>query len=406
MATPLVIWDPAMLGYDLGGAHPLHPLRWQLTWELADRLRVMDGIGTFAPPPADDDNLATVHGRDYIAAVRAASGPHGRIPASARRNHMLSATGSDHGIGTPDNPSFEHMHETAALIAGGSIAAARAIAHREVDRAVNIAGGLHHAMADYASGFCIYNDAALAIAALLDAGVRRVAYVDVDVHHGDGVQAAFYDDPRVLTVSIHESPATLWPGTGWAIETGKGDAAGTVVNIPVPAGTGDAGWLRAFSAVVPGIVTAFRPDVLVTQHGADSHADDPLADLELSVDGHLASYRALRDLAESAADGRWLALGGGGYSLVRVVPRSWTHLLATVLDRDVAPATELPAGWLELAATARPGLALPTTMSDGAPATYQPWDAADHHHPVDATIAQVRGLVYPLYGLDPFDARD
>ena len=399
MAAPLVIWDPAMLGYDLGGAHPLHPLRWQLTWELADRLHVMDGVGTFAPPPADDDTLAGVHSRDYIAAVRAASGPGGRV----RRSRLDDGA---HGIGTSDNPAFEHMHDTAALIAGGSIAAARAIAHREVDRAVNIAGGLHHAMADYASGFCIYNDAALAIAALLDAGVTRVAYVDVDVHHGDGVQAAFQHDPRVLTVSIHESPTTLWPGTGWAAETGEGDAAGTVVNIPVPAGTGDAGWLRAFTAVVPGIVTAFRPEVLVTQHGADSHADDPLADLELTVDGHLASYRALRELAESAAGGRWLALGGGGYSLVRVVPRSWTHLLATVLDRDVPPDTKLPPGWLELAGTARPGLALPTTMSDGVPATFQRWDAADHHHPVDGTIAQVRGLVYPLYGLDPFDARD
>lgn len=410
MAAPLVIWDPAMLGYDLGGAHPLHPLRWQLTWELADRLRVTDGIDTFAPPPADDEALATVHSRGYIAAVRAASGPGGRRRRSADGQQDGGQAGGpddgDHGIGTSDNPAFEHMHDTAALIAGGSIAAARAIAHREVDRAVNIAGGLHHAMADHASGFCIYNDAALAIAALLDAGVRRVAYVDVDVHHGDGVQAAFLDDPRVLTVSIHESPTTLWPGTGWAMEIGKGEAAGTVVNIPVPAGTGDAGWLRAFSAVVPGVVTAFRPEVLVTQHGADSHADDPLADLELSVDGHLASYRALRELAESAAGGRWLALGGGGYSLVRVVPRSWTHLLATVLDRDVAPGTGLPAGWLELAAAARPGLVLPTTMSDGTPATYQPWDAADHHHPVDAAIAQVRGLVYPLYGLDPFDARD
>ena len=400
MATPLVIWDPAMLGYDLGGAHPLHPLRWQLTWELADRLHVTDGIDTFAPAPADDEALATVHTRAYIAAVRAASAPGGRTAGT---------TGHDegaYGIGTSDNPAFAHMHDTAALIAGGSIAAARAIAHREVDRAVNIAGGLHHAMADHASGFCVYNDAALAIRALLDAGVRRVAYVDVDVHHGDGVQAAFYDDPRVLTVSIHESPATLWPGTGWAMEMGKGDAAGSSVNIPLPAGTGDAGWLRAFAAVVPGIVTAFRPEVLVTQHGADSHADDPLADLELSVDGHRASYRALRELAESAADGRWLALGGGGYSLVRVVPRSWTHLLATVLDRDVAPETALPPGWLDLAAAARPGLSLPTTMSDGATADYQPWDAADHHHPVDAAIAQVRGLVYPLYGLDPFDARD
>ncbi len=399
MAAPLVIWDPAMLDYDLGGAHPLHPVRWQLTWALAEPLGVLRDIERFAPPPADDAALGTIHTPGYIAAVKAASGPD-------RHDRRPSAQGEgEHGLGTSDNPVFEHMHASAALIAGGSIAAARAIARGEVDRAVNIAGGLHHAMADRASGFCVYNDAALAIRALLDGGVRKVAYVDVDVHHGDGVQAAFYDDPRVLTVSIHESPRTLWPGTGWPTEIGRGAAAGTAVNVPVPAGTGDAQWLRAFSAVVPGVVRAFRPEVLVTQHGADSHLDDPLADLALSVDGQLASYRALRDLAESAAGGRWLALGGGGYSVVRVVPRAWTHLLATVTGRDIDPSTALPAGWLAAAAAARPGLSLPTTMSDGTPAAFEPWEA-DSQTVLDRTIADVRGLVYPLYGLDPFDPRD
>ncbi|MDQ2739310.1 MAG: acetoin utilization protein AcuC, partial [Actinomycetota bacterium] len=256
-----------------------------------------------------------------------------------------------------------------------------------------------------ASGFCVYNDAALAIAALLAAGVGRVAYVDVDVHHGDGVQAAFYDDPRVLTVSIHESPLTLWPGTGWPVEIGSGAAAGTSVNIPVPAGTSDAGWLRAFTAVVPSVVQAFRPDVLVTQHGADSHREDPLADLNLSVDGQLASYRALRELAERAAGGRWLALGGGGYSLVRVVPRAWTHLLATVVGRDLDPATSLPGRWLDLAAAARPGLQLPDRMTDDAPTAFDVWDG-HVEAPVDTSIAEVRRLIFPLHGLDPFDPRD
>ncbi|SDP15030.1 acetoin utilization protein AcuC [Nakamurella panacisegetis] len=394
MAPPLVIWDPVMLGYDLGGSHPLHPLRWELTWDLAGQLGVLDGVERFAPQPATDAELATVHSPRYIEAVKAASGPPGTA------GHRFG-----HGLGNDDNPVFEHMHATAALIAGGSIAGARAIARGEVARAVNIAGGLHHAMADHASGFCVYNDAALAVRALLDAGVAKVAYVDVDVHHGDGVQAAFYDDPRVLTVSIHESPLSLWPGTGWPAEMGRGAAAGTAVNIPVPAGTGDAAWLRAFHAVVPGIVRAFRPDVLVTQQGADSHADDPLADLNLSVDGQRASYRALRDLAETAAGGRWLALGGGGYSVVRVVPRAWTHLLATVADRDVDPVTPLPPAWLEHAAAARPGLHLPTTMSDDRPVDYEPWDA-DDGAPVDKAIAEVRSRVFPLHGLDPFDPRD
>jgi acetoin utilization protein AcuC len=253
----------------------------------------------------------------------------------------------------------------------------------------------------------VYNDPALAIKALLAEGVQRVAYVDVDVHHGDGVQRAFYHDPRVLTVSIHETPLALWPGTGFASESGRGAAAGTAVNVPLPAGTGDAAWLRAFHAVVPSVVRAFRPDVLVTQHGADSHREDPLADLNLSVDGQVASYRALRELAGEAAGGRWLALGGGGYALVRVVPRSWTHLLALVADRDLDPATRIGQDWTEAASTARPMITPPESMSEngGAPVEFDPWDGQDGT-PVDHAISQVRAEIFPLHGLDPFDPRD
>ncbi len=394
MAPPMLVWDPRMLGYDLGGSHPLHPLRWELTWALADQLGVTDHFETFAPPVADDEALCRIHSPEYVGAVRRAS-----------VSDYAGAVG--HGLGTSDNPTFRGMHACAAQIAGGSIAAARAIAHRDVDRAVNFFGGLHHAMPDYASGFCIYNDAALAIAALLDAGVRRVAYVDVDVHHGDGVQHAFYDDPRVLTVSIHESPLSLFPGTGWPAETGRGDAVGTAVNVAVPAGTADAAWLRAFHAVVPGVVAAFRPEVLVTQDGADTHREDPLADLNLSVDGQRTSYLALRDLANTVADGRWLALGGGGYSLVRVVPRAWTHLMAIVADRDLDPATPLPADWIATAGQARPGIAIPIDMSDGTTGVvgHDPW-AGEQQLAVDRAIADARNKIYPLHGLDPHDPRD
>jgi len=395
MAPPLVIWDDRMMEYDLGGQHPLHPLRLELTWKLARGLGVLDGVELHSPRPADDPTLCTVHTPAYVAAVREASihgGPTRLI---------------GHGLGTDDNPVFENMHDLAALIAGGSVEAALAIANGRTDRAINLAGGLHHAMPDHASGFCIYNDAALAITAMLDAGVKKIAYVDVDVHHGDGVHAAFYNDPRVLTVSLHESPHTLWPGTGYPGEYGRGPAAGTAVNIPVPAGASDAVWLRAFHAVVPGIVTAFRPEVLVTQHGADTHREDPLADLLVTVDGQLTVHRALRALAEKAAGGRWLALGGGGYALVRVVPRSWTHLLATVLDRDLDPRTPVPADWTADAVSARPAISPPIDMTDGAPegATYEPWDGSPDL-PGDRWISEVRRLVYPLHGLDPHDPRD
>ena len=395
MSPPLVVWDPRMLDYDFGGNHPLDPLRWELTWLLAESLGVIDGFEVFAPGPADVETLGLIHTLGYIDAVRRASRPG--FPFSV-----------GHGLGGPDNPIFPGMHDAAALIAGGSVAAARAIAHSEVDRAVNFCGGLHHAMPDSASGFGVYNDAALSIAAMLQCGVRKIAYVDVDAHHADGVQAAFYADPRVLTVSIHQSPLTLlFPGTGYPTECGGGTADGTSVNIALPAATADAAWLRAFHAVVPGVVRAFRPEVLVTQHGADSHREDPLADLELTVDGHRTSYEALRELAETLTGGRWLALGGGGYSPVRVVPRSWTHLLAIVSGHAIDPATPLPAEWLSLAAEARPGVAMPDDMSDGTPhpVTFQRWDGTIDLD-VDRAIRDTRNVIFPLHGLDAYDPRD
>jgi len=394
MSRPIVMWDPRMLAYDLGGQHPLHPVRWELTWLLSTYLGVVDGFEVAAPTPADADTLTMVHTPGYIDAVRRASRPG-----------FAFAVG--HGLGTPDNPIFPGMHDAAALIAGASVDAARAIARGEVDRAVNFCGGLHHAMPDWASGFCVYNDAALGIAALLDEGVRRVAYVDVDAHHGDGVQAAFYDDPRVLTVSIHESGESLFPGTGWPWECGGGTARGTSVNLPVPAGTSDASWLRAFDAVVPRLVRAFRPEVLVTQHGVDTHREDPLTHLNLTIDGQRTSYEALRELAETVTGGRWLALGGGGYSLVRVVPRAWTHLLAIVSGQDVDPATPLPPHWLARAAAALPLARLPEDMSDGThhPVRFRPWDGKVES-PVDVAIQDTLDAVYPLHGLDPHDPGD
>ena len=394
MTAPLVVWDPRMLGYDLGGDHPLHPLRWELTWALAAELGVLDHYQVLKPEPADDEALGAIHTPAYISAVRDAS-----------EDGALGAL--QHGLGTDDNPVFPGMHQNAALIAGGSIAAALAIANGAVQRAVNFCGGLHHAMPDYASGFCVYNDVALAIKALLDAGVRRVAYVDVDAHHGDGVQAAFYDDPRVLTVSIHETPLSLFPGTGFAGEVGRDAAQGTAVNIALPSGTSDAQWLRAFHAVVPAMVRAFAPEVLVSQHGTDTHREDPLANLNLTIDGQRTSYLALRDIAESVTGGRWLALGGGGYSPVRVVPRAWTHLLAIVSGHDLDAATVMPPRWRCEDGVARPDIPLPAEMNDGTTGLvpYEKWDGAQGVT-VDRAIEDTRGHLYPLHGLDPHDPRD
>ncbi len=381
----VVVWDEALLGYDLGSWHPLNPVRLDLTIRLARSLGVLDGVQPLAPVPATDDELHTVHSDDYVAAVKQAS-----------RGYV------GHGLGTPDNPVFHRMHEASALVAGGSLMAAEEILAGRAARAVNIAGGLHHAMRDHASGFCVYNDCALAIRRLLDGGVSRVAYVDIDVHHGDGVQEAFADDRRVLTISLHQHPATLFPGTGNSTDIGAPGAEGSAVNVPLPPGTGDDSWLRAFHAVVPALLRAFQPEVLVTQHGADTHVEDPLANLALSVDGQRAAHRALANLADTTAGGRWLALGGGGYSLFRVVPRSWTHLLGVLLDREVEPNAAVPADWTAYAATVARGTELPTSMTDGAVPRWTPWDRTGETE-VDRAIQETRRAVYPLHDLDPDD---
>jgi acetoin utilization protein AcuC len=391
--TLSVIWDEAFLRYKLSPDHPLHPIRLALTVDLSRALGVLDHphITLLAPEPADDDLLRLVHSDAYLNAVRNAFDD----PAQAFR----------HGMGTPDNPIFQNMHEAAALLTGGSVLAARRILDGHAQHAANIGGGLHHAMPDRASGFCVYNDPAVAIAWMLTQGIERIAYVDVDVHHGDGVQEVFTADPRVLTISLHQHPATLFPGTGYPGEVGTGDATGSAANVALPPGTDDAGWLRAFAATVPSLLRAFRPQVLVTQQGCDSHRDDPLADLALTIDGQRTSYALLHGLAHELCEGRWLLLGGGGYGLTRCVPRAWTHLLAEAAGHPVDPATAIPPQWPEAARRRGVTSALPDRMSEGGDTAYEPWQPGDAD-PVGKAVQATRRAAFPLAGLDPDDPRD
>jgi acetoin utilization protein AcuC len=389
--TGCLVFGADFLSYDFGPSHPMSPVRVDLTMRLATELGVVgDGsaLTVVDPPTASDEELGLVHTSAYIEAVRS----------------IRSASDVDlvHGLGTSDNPTFAGMHDVSAHIVGASLEAARQVWSGHRRHAVNIAGGLHHAMAASASGFCVYNDVAVAITSLLRQGASRIAYVDIDVHHGDGVQAAFYDDPRVLTISLHETPQTLFPGTGRTSETGGAEAPGSAINVPLPPGTGDDGWLRAFHSIVPDAVRAFAPDVLVTQHGCDSHAEDPLAHLMLSVDGQRAAHLTLHDLAHEVCDGRWVATGGGGYAIIDVVPRAWTHLLAIVGGAPVDPSTPVPASWRSYV-WQRYGVQGPALMTDGRPGTYLPW--SDGYNPdawIDRTVQQVREACFPYLGLDPW----
>jgi len=351
---------------------------------------VLDRLDVVAPIAADETALLTVHDADYLQAVRTAS---------------TDPTYSGYGLGTDDDPVFAGMYEASALIAGGSALAAQRVWSGQVEHAVNIAGGLHHAMQGYASGFCVFNDAVLAIRTLLADGAQRVAYVDIDVHHGDGVQAAFYDDPRVLTISMHQDPRTLFPGTGLPDEIGTGAAEGTSINLCLPPGTNDAAWLRAFGAVVPGAVRAFKPDVLVTQCGCDTHHDDPLASLELTVDGQRTAIAMLHQLAHKTANGRWVALGGGGYGIVRCVPRTWTHLLAEASGVPVAPDAPIPAEWSTHLRSLGARGELPLSMGEGVTPVAESWVPGGDSW-LDRNVMATRRISFPLLGLDPDDPRD
>ena len=405
----IVVWSADYLTYRWSDDHPMNPTRLDLTMSLARQLGVLEGIELVAPTSASDQELLRIHPPAYIEAVK-------RAPDKGLS--ILHPDQVEHGLGSEDNPVFRHMHEASAMLTGGSLTAAREIASGRARRAVSIGGGMHHAMPDWASGFCVYNDAAVAISWLLDNGFDRIAYIDVDAHHGDGVQHAFLHDPRVLTVSLHQHPATLWPNTGWSSEIGRGAAEGTSINVPLLPGTGDRLWLRAFHAIVPGAIAAFRPQIIVSQCGVDSHREDPLADLSLTVDGQNAAFLAMRDLADAHSEGRWLAVGGGGYGLIRVVPRAWTHLIGAALGRGVDALAPIPDEWRDRVRAMAPSVDLPQVMGDGGDVDFPVWDGpggavdgsgepADRAlERVDSAIIATRRAVFPLLGLDPEDPRD
>ncbi|WP_110241000.1 acetoin utilization protein AcuC [Nocardioides gilvus] len=385
-----VVFDKTLTEYDFGPHHPMSPLRVDLTMRLVEELGLLDtGLEIVPAPMADLELIATVHSESLIEAVQRVGTTRGAIDPA-------------HGLGTDDNPVFMDMHHASAHVVGASVEAFRQVWSGESIHSANIAGGLHHAMPDRASGFCIYNDVAVGIQWLLDQGAERVAYVDVDAHHGDGVEKIFWDDPRVLTISLHETGQMLFPGTGFPTDLGGEGAQGSAVNVALPPGTADAGWLRAFHAVVPPLLREFNPEVLVTQHGCDSHMEDPLTHLMLSVDGQRVAYEALHDLAHELTEGKWVATGGGGYSVSSVVPRAWSHLLGILSGSPIDPETVTPTSWREYVASVT-AEQVPFRMTDGRVPAYRDWrDGYDPEAWLDRAIHATRTEVFPLHGIDPF----
>jgi acetoin utilization protein AcuC len=303
--------------YDYGASHPLRIERLRLTHDLCK------AYGLFELPhtelvetrSASESEILRFHSPDYLEVLKQAGSED-------------IAGGFSHGIGPGDNPAFPGLWQWSRLHAGASLQCAQMVSEGKAKIAFNIAGGLHHAHAGRASGFCYVNDPVLAILRLVDQG-KRVMYLDIDAHHGDGVQWAFYEDSRVLTISFHQDGRSLFPGTGALNEIGEGKGTGYAVNVPMLPGTDDDVFWEGFRLLVPRFMQAFQPDVVVSQLGVDTFLDDPLASLELTTNGFC---RAVAYLTEEAP--AWVALGGGGYNLSNVA-RAWTLAWATMNGVDL-----------------------------------------------------------------------
>ena len=365
MSRVAFICDEALWAAGHPPGHPLRHERLRNTWEMLQAYRAFDAsnVRVVPPRPATTDELATFHTREYIEAVgRLSQGEPGVDPAH-------------YNFGPGDNPVFEGMFESESLKVGAALVGAELLLNNEVDVAFSFAGGLHHARPDHASGFCVFGDGAIAIRRMLAEG-WRVAYVDIDAHHGDGVQAAFYDDPRVLTISFHESGYFLFPGTGFPNELGEGAGRGFSVNLPLFPHTDDETFVWAFDQIVPPLVEQFAPDVVVAQLGLDAHWRDPLTHLSLTSRGFEPLFQRIHALAP-----RWLALGGGGYD-ISVVPRLWT-LAWGVMSNQAFP-NDLPKA---IAANYAPPL-----LHDTASAPLEPPQRQRARIAAEAAVEELRKL--------------
>ena len=375
------VYAPTLGHYELSAEHPFKPIRLELTRTLLEACGLLNEAQIVPPDPFTETQL-TLHDPAFVAAVKAASS--GVLPSDALH----------YGLGMPDNPVSLGLHDAILRICGATLAAVRLVASGEVTRALSLSGGLHHAGRAKMSGFCTYNDVALAIHEAVTQYGLRVAYLDLDAHHGDGVQELFYTTGEVMSISVHESGRYLFPGTGFTYEVGRGAGRGRSVNVPLEPFTEDASYLETLEAVLPKALAAFKPDLMVLQAGADMHRYDPLTDLHLSVQGVAESYRLVSCLADEFCGGRLVATGGGGYDPYRTVPRVWAQLWGALTGQSVPE--EVPAAWRK-AWEPKLGVELPETFADDTGA----WPQSPRREQIEAanrlTVRKLLAALEPIW---------
>lgn len=335
MKKAVFVYSPEQLGYKFSESHPFNHKRLTLTMDLLKKINALNEDHIIPARIATDEEIALAHDIKYIEVVK-----------QAGMGLLTPEQTAHYGIGTEDTPIFPHMHEASSILVGGTLQAVDAVMQGKSRHALNLGGGLHHGFFSKASGFCIYNDSSVAIRYLRQKYNVRVLYVDTDAHHGDGVQWAFYDDPNVCTLSIHETGRYLFPGTGNITERGSGKGYGTTFNFPVDAFTEDDSFLMIYENALKEIFEYFKPDVVFTQNGADAHYLDPLTHLCGTMKIYQEIPKLVHKLAHEYCDGRWIAVGGGGYDIWRVVPRAWSYIWTEMNDLP-APSGSLPKEWIE-----------------------------------------------------------
>ncbi|QCJ43758.1 acetoin utilization protein AcuC [Bacillus sp. S3] len=328
------VFSEELLNYKFSSHHPFNQFRLKLTVDLLNKMNALNPGQVIPPKMASEEELALIHDKSYIEAVKKAG--HGQLANEIAENY---------GLGTEDTPIFPNMHEASSLLVGGTLTAVDQVMTGKALHALHLGGGLHHGFRGKASGFCIYNDSSVAIKYLQEKYNARVLYVDTDAHHGDGVQWSFYDDPNVCTLSIHETGRYLFPGTGNINERGQGKGYGYSFNIPVDAFTEDESWLDAYRQSIKEVASFFKPDVLLTQNGADSHFLDPLTHLSTTMKTYREIPKLAHEIAHQYCDGKWIAVGGGGYDIWRVVPRAWSLIWLEMTENPNCYGS-LPEEWL------------------------------------------------------------